>query len=127
MQLAHPFVMAGTRSRVVFSACDDLLDPIGLSKAVGGGFFDRHASDKRRTHDAAVCGRRGEQERNPLICPALVFAGYVEHDVLPAIAPVAGKALAKTLGTFGQNEELYVGPLANDIPYFWSSGIGLGQ
>lgn len=96
MQLAHPFVMAGTRSRVVFSACDDLLDSIGLSKAPGGGFFDRYASDERRTHDAAVYCGRGEQEGNPFICPALVFAGYVEHDVLPAIAPVPlGRTVAK--------------------------------
>lgn len=127
MQLAYPFVMAGTRSRVVFSACDDLLDPIGFSKATGGGFLDRHASDERRTHDAAVCGRRGEQEGNPLSCPPLVLAGYVEHDVLPAIAPVAGQTVAKALGTFGQNEELYVGSLADDIPYLWSPGIGFGQ
>ena len=127
MQLAHPLVMAGACSRVVFSACDDLLDSIGLSQATGRGFLDRHASDKRRTHDAAVCGRRGEQEGNPLICPALVFTGYVKHDVMPAIAPVAGQTVAKTLGAFGQNEELYVGPLADDIPYFWSPGIGLGQ
>ena len=126
-QLAHPFVMAGTRSRVVFSARDNLLDSIGFSKATGGGFLDRYASDERRTHDAAVCGRRGEQEGNPLICPALVFAGYVEHDVLPAIAPVAGQTVAKALGTFGQNEELYVGSLADDIPYLWSPGIGFGQ
>lgn len=119
--------MAGTRSRVVFSACDDLLDSIGLSKAPGGGFFDRYTSDERRTHDAAVCCGRGEQEGNPLIRSALVFTGYVKHDVLPAIAPVAGQTVAKTLGAFGQNVKLYVGPLANDIPYFWSSGIGLGQ
>ena len=119
--------MAGACSRVVFTARDDLLDPIGPSKATGGGFLDRYASDERRTHDAAVCGRRGEQEGNPLICPALVFAGYVEHDVLPAIAPVAGQTVAKALGTFGQNEELYVGSLADDIPYLWSPGIGFGQ
>lgn len=119
--------MAGACSRVVFSARDDLLDSIGFSKATGGGFFDRHASDKRRAHDAAVCCGRGEQEGNPLICPALVFAGNVEHDVMPAIAPVAGQTAAKTLGAFGQNEELYVGPLADDVPYLWPPGIGFGQ
>ena len=75
-----------------------------------------HGPDKRCAHDAAVLGGRGQQEGNPLVGAALVLAGDVQHDVVPAVAPVGRKTGGEALGPLGENVEPHVGAFADDSP-----------
>ena len=84
------------------------------SKAAGGGVLDRDRPDERRAHDAAVLSGRGKQDGDALVGAALVFAGHVQHDVVPAVAPVVRKARRKALGPLGEDEEPHVGSLSDE-------------
>ena len=118
----HPFKMAGTCAVVVFAAADDLLD---LACGEGGRQADR--ADEGRAHDAFVLEGQIEQQRQAFVGTALVFAGDVEEDVVPAVAPVAGQAVGNALRALGEQVKDDVAALAHDGPGFVAPGVGLGQ
>lgn len=118
----HPFKMAGTGTVVIFAAADDLLD---LAGGKGGRQADR--ADEGRTHDAFVLEGQLQQQGQAFVGTALVFAGDVEKDVVPAVAPVTWKAAGDALRTFGEKIKDDVAALAHDGPGFVAPGVGLGQ
>ena len=52
----------------------------------------------------------------------LVFAGDVEHYMLPSVSPVFRQMVSHPLRAFGQKEELHVRTLPDDIPGFIVNG-----
>ncbi len=121
-QLLDPLKMAGPAAAVIFPAADHLLD---LSGGQIGLQADR--ADEGGAHDPLVLGGGVQQDGEPLVCPALVFTGDVQHDVFPPAAPVPGQACGHPLGPLGQQEKLHVGPLADDVPDILPPGVGLFQ
>lgn len=124
-QGANPIEVAGARSAIVLAAAYDLLYSVRTEASRSGVLYgDR--SDKRSAHDAAVLGGRGEQGGDALVGATLVFACDVQHDVVPAVAPVCRKAAGKALGPLGEDEEAHVGTLSDDAPCLFAPWIGLG-
>ena len=114
--------MTGTGAAVVFPVAKYLLDLSGRQV-----FFYAHRPDERRAHDALMLEGQLQQDRDALVGAALVFAGDVEHHVLPAAVPVPRKVVGGAFRTLCQQEELHVRPPAHDLPGLVPPGIGLLQ
>ena len=118
----YPVEIAGAGTIVVFAAADDLLDLPG-----GQILPDAHRPDEGRTHDALVLERQFQQKRDALISAALVLAGDIEKDVVPAAAPVRRQTLPHPLGALGQQEKHHIAALTHDVPRFRPPRVGLFQ
>ena len=122
MQLLYPFIMTGSGSAVVFAVAQHLFD-LPCLQVPGNAYRPDH----RRAHDALVPERKFQQKGDPLVGPALVFAGDGKHDVFPAAAPVPGKTLGDALRTLGQQEKADIGAHGDNAPGFFPPGIRLLQ
>ena len=49
--------------------------------------------------------RKIKKYRDPLVCSALILAGYIKEDVIPSVPPVFRKTLSDPLRSFGQKKE----------------------
>ena len=94
-KLLNPFPVTRPFAAVVFAARGDLIK-VRRSQIRR----KRHRPQQRGATDAAVLGRNGEQKRQAFVGAFLVFGGDREHDVLPSIAPVGGKAPGDALRAF---------------------------
>ena len=117
-----PIEIAGAGTIVVFAAADDLLDLPG-----GKVLPDAYWPDEGRAHNALVLERQFQQKRDALIGTALVLAGDIEKDVVPAAAPVRRQTLPHPLGALGQQEKHHIAALTHDVPRFRPPRVGLFQ
>ena len=110
-QLFYPVKIAGPCAVIIFASADDLLDLTAFQV----GFYG-DGTDEGGTHNSLVLKWKIKQDRDSLLGAALIFTGDIEHDIFPSIAPIPGKAGQDALGTFGQQKEFYIRPLAHDFP-----------
>lgn len=115
----YPFKVAGTGAVVVFAAANDLLNLPFCQITV-----DAHRPDKGGAHDAFVFKGQGMKNGNTLVGAALVFAGDIEKDILPAVAPIRWETLCHSLGAFGEEHEHHIRATAHHRPSLWTPRVG---
>ena len=64
------------------------------------------------------------QYRNAFVCAALVFAGDIEHHILPTVIPIPEQMAGDPLGTLCKQKELLIRALLDNGPRFVPPRIG---